>query len=368
MKRLTAVFLVLTLLAFGCPALAETAAEWGIFDSMLCLMGSDAVKNADQVLQRDLYTGTVNGMAFTVTEARYDGHALFLRYSYRIPDVKNAYGVKAEEIYGEFLPEGMKPDSFVEGLTAEGSEQMEARQIGWWYDQFWIDGKGVNLPVGAMQSMSGSSVPGEIIETDYLPLYKAGISMKGPVKISLPIGVRPDLSGYDPETHPEKYDAEGFLVLPEENVVTFELDTKDILSKVRAFRPEQGTELPGFTAKTAEAAYTPLMTYITVETELKPGALEAFIAENGEGPTDVNGELMYRYGPIDVVNPWLDSLKLVDGNGTVLFMEKGGLEEVDEQKAEFIYPYIETLPEALFLAPYDEETGKADMGRAVPVL
>lgn len=226
----------------------------------------------------------------------------------------------------------------------------------------------MNLAVGAMQSFSGSSIPGEIIETDYLPLYKDGISLSGKVRISLPIGTRPEMSGYDPETHPEKYDAEGFLILPEKGVVTFELDTKDILSKVRVFRPEQGTELPGFTAKTAEAACTPLMTYITVETELKPGALEAFIAENGEGETNEDGELMFRYGPMNVVTPWLQSLTLVDGKGTVLFPQKGGLEGNDEKKAEFQFPYIDKLPEALFLAPVDEETGKPDMGRAIPVL
>ena len=364
MKRWTAVLLVLTLMLLCCSAMAEpAAAEWGIFDSEFCLMGSDAIKNADQVLQRDLFTGTVNGMAFTVTEAGYDGRSLFLRYSWRIPEAKNAFGVKAEEIYGEFLPEGMKPGSYTEGLTEEGSRLSEAAQVGWWYDQFWIDGKGVNLIVGATQSISGSNIPGEIIETDYLPLYKDGIFLNGTVRISLPIGPRPDISWDDPKN----FDAEGFMILPEEGVVTFELDTKDILSQVRTFRPEQGTELAGFTAKTGEAAFSPLLTYITAEMALKPGALEAFIAENGEGEINGDGELMFRYGPVDVVSPWLQSLKLADGNGTVLFPEKGGLEEYSDTKAQFIFPYIENLPESLFLAPFDEETGKADMSRAIPV-
>ena len=368
MKRLAAFLLAVSLLLFLSPASAESAAsEWGIMDSLFYRMGPDAAKNADQVLQRNLYTGTVNGMAFTVSEAGYDGQSLLIRCSYLIPDAKNAFGVSAEEIYGEFMPKSVKPGSFVEGLTEEGSELKEAKQIGWWYDQFWIDGKGVNLAVGAMQSLSGSNIPGEIIETDYLPLYKNGISLEGPVRISLPIGARPDLSEYDPEAHPEKFDAEGFLILPENNVVTFELDTKDILSRVRTFRPEKETEQPGFTAKVAKAAFSPLMTYITVETALKPGALEAYIAENGEGATDENGDLMFRYGPYNVVTPWLESLTLVDGNGTALFPEELGLEENDEQKAEFLFPYIENLPEALFLAPYDQDAGKADMAGAVPV-
>ena len=100
---------------------------------------------------------------------------------------------------------------------------------------------------------------------------------------------------------------------------------------------------------------------------LKPGAMEAFIAENGEGETDGNGEILFKYGPIDITTPWLESLQLVDGKGTVLFPEQGGLEEHDEQRAEFVYSGIETLPESLFLAPVDENTGKADLERAIPV-
>ena len=329
MKRLTAVLLVLALLPLCCCAAAEQAeADWKIFENTLCLMDSDAAQNADQVLQRDLYTGTVNGMEFTVTEAGYDGRSLFLRYRYRIPEAKNALGVRAEEIYGAFPPDGLKPDSYETGvLTEEGNELRETRQIGSWWYQFLIDGKETGPSVGAMQAISGSDVPGEIFETYYLPLYKDGVFlMSGPVRINLPAG-----------------DA-----LPENDIATFELDTKDILSQVSTFHPEQGTELAGFTAKVKEAAFSPLLTYITVETEPKAGA-----TENDD--------------PLDVAASLLQSLKLVDGNGTVLFAEKGGMEEYDGKKAHFVFPYIENLPESLFLAPFDEKTGKADMSAAIPV-
>ena len=374
MKRLTAVFLVLSLAllsvmapGFFAAAAEETEAEWGILDNMAFLVSPDAVKNAGRVLQRDLYTGTVCGTEFTVTEAGYDGHALFLRYRYQVPDTKNAFGVRAEEIYGEFLPEGIRAGSFVEGLTEEGSELREAMQIGWWCSQCWINGKPVALDAGASQSFSGTDVPGEIDETDYLPVYKSGVSLEGTVRISLPIDTPPDSSEYDPETHPENFDADGLLILPEKGVVTFELDTKDILSGARISCPEQETELPAFTAKTREAMFSPLLTYITVEIVLKPGALEAFLAEHGEGEINEDGELMFRYGPVNVFDSWLGSLRLVDGNGTLLFPDRGGVQGNDEQSAEFIYPAMENLPESLFLAPYDEEAEKADMDSAVRV-
>ena len=79
-------------------------------------------------------------------------------------------------------------------------------------------------------------MPGEIHETDYLPVYKSGISLEGTVQISLPIDTPPDSSEYDPETHPENFDADGLLIQPEKGVITFELDTKDILSQVRGQR------------------------------------------------------------------------------------------------------------------------------------
>ena len=364
-----AAVMMLACMTGAAGASAEKAAEpeWGILDTYSNLLGSCAAQNADQVLQRDLYTGTVNGMDFTVREAGYDGRTLFLRCGYRIPDMTTAFGVTAEEVYGEFLPAGMRAESFVEGLRDAGNEFLEENGIGWWYDRFWIDGKGVPLAVGAKQSVSGTSLPGEIIETDFLPLGKLGISLSGTVRISLPVGKGPDSTEIDPETHPEMYDADGFLKLPEKGVISFDLDTKDILSQVRTFHPEQETDLDGFTAQAGEAAFTPFLTYITVDLALKPGALEAFIAENGEGETDGNGEILFKYGPIDITTPWLESLRLVDGKGTVLFPEQGGLEEHDEQRAEFVYSGIETLPESLFLAPVDENTGKADLERAIPV-
>jgi len=325
---LLSIMLAFILLVLCCASAEPAEADWRIFENNLCLKDSDAVQNADQVLQRDLYTGTVNGMEFTVTEAGYDGRSLFLRYRYRIPEVKNALGVRAEEIYGQNPPDGLKPDSYETGsLTEEGNELLETRQIGSWWYQFLINGNETGPAVGATQSLSGSDVPGEIFETYYLPLYKNGILLDGVVRISLPVG-----------------DA-----LPENDAATFELDTKDILSQVRTSHPEQGTELTGFTAKVKEAAFSPLLTYITVETELKPGA-----TENND--------------PLDVAAPLLQSLKLVDGNGTVLFAEKGGMEEYEGNKAQFVFPYIENLPESLFLAPIDEKTGEADMSSAIPVI
>ena len=108
--------LVMSLTAVS-AAFAES--EWRIFDTVCDLTGPDAAKNGDLVMQRDLYQGVVDGMEFAVTEAGYDGMALFLRYTYRMPKVEYHFGVTAAEVYGDELPEGVSPDSYVEGLVEE---------------------------------------------------------------------------------------------------------------------------------------------------------------------------------------------------------------------------------------------------------
>lgn len=363
-------FLLLVALVMSLAAVSAAFAEseWQIFDTVSDLTGPDAAKNGDLVMQRNLYHGVVDGMEFTVTEAGYDGLALFLRYTYRIPKVEYALGVTAAEVYGDDLPEGMSPDSYVDGLTEEAEEAMTDWHYSWWYDQFWIDGKGVDIAAGTLQHYSGSNLPGELIVTDYRPLYSEGITLNGKVRISLPLGSRPASVVFARDENPDMFDEKGML-LPDEGVVTFELDTKDIASQVRFFHPEKEVDLPGFSAKVGEAAFSPLMTYISLDLFIKPGAFEAFIAENGESATDENGEMMWEYTPNDVFSSWISALKLVDGNGVLLFSPEKEFEyEYDTEKAVFTFPYIDVLPESLYLAPYDYETEQADMSNAVQVI
>lgn len=124
---------------------------------------------------------------------------------------------------------------------------------------------------------------------------------------------------------------------------------------------------PEVTAKVTEAVFTPLMTYITLDLKVNPDAMAAFIAENGEGYKDENGNILWPYGGMDVFGEWILSLQLVDGNGTVVFPDyQGGQNGYGNDRAEFLYPYMECIPvEQLYLAPV--ESGTVDMSRAVLV-
>lgn len=212
---------------------------------------------------------------------------------------------------------------------------------------------------------TGTPNPGEIVQTEYWRLDNEGVTLSGTVEISLPIGERQPLEEYMWAEHPEKYDADGNLLLPEKGIVTFTLDTDDILSKVRCEYPNIPTESETVTARATEVCYSPLMTYITLELEAAPGVVEAYQAENGKGYYDEDGNLLWEYSGMDVFGDWICSLRLVDGEGTELFPGRYGNNGYSDEWAEFLYPCIGDLPEELYLAPFVD--GRADLTQAVKV-
>ena len=82
------------------------------------------------------------------------------------------------------------------------------------------------------------------------------------------------------------------------------------------------------------------------------------------GYYDEEGNLLWPYGGMDVY-PWVGEMTLVDKEGAVLFPDYYGGEGYGDATAEFIFPYRETWPGELYLAPVVE--GAGDMTRAVRV-
>ena len=129
--------------------------------------------------------------------------------------------------------------------------------------------------------------------------------------------------------------------------------------------PEEEKVLPDVTAKVKEVAFSPLMTYITLDLKVNPDSLAAFIASNGEGPKNDQGEVMWQYGGMDVFQNWVSSLELVDGQGKLVFPGHSGQNGYGNEWAEFLYPYLENIPAELYLAPIND--GVADISQAVRV-
>jgi hypothetical protein len=74
---------------------------------------------------------------------------------------------------------------------------------------------------------------------------------------------------------------------------------------------------------------------------------------------------MWAYGSMDVFAGWVASLELVDGQGKLIFSERYGQNGYSSNTAEFLYPYLENIPDELYLAPVED--GVTDMSQAVRV-
>ena len=129
-------------------------------------------------------------------------------------DVDTPLGLYREEFAG--YPEDQR-----EGILEEDSNLLYEHNVGWWIDQLWIDGQCVDMPGNSGGVTTGTPNPGEIVQTEYWRLDNEGATLSGTVEISLPIGERQPLEEYMWAEHPEKYDADGNLRLPEKGIVTF---------------------------------------------------------------------------------------------------------------------------------------------------
>ena len=326
-------------------AAALAATQWNLFGQLPHLAGESPV-NADSVMQKDLHTETVNNVEISIKEAGYDGRTLLIQRSYRIPDAEEAFG--KEEMLGD-VEEKLYKDY----------------HVGWWIDHIWFNGKCMNMPSGSESMISGSDVPGEIIITEAWRLYEEGVYLDGPTEISMPIGEIQDIDNY--YHHPEKKDADGNLLVPDKGMVTFTFDPGDVQSRVKTFHPEQEAVLPELTAKTVDATFTPLMTYITLDIKVNPETMAAYIEENGAYVLDDDGTPLWERDELDIVDPWAMSLALVDGSGNIMFPDHDGFDSDWATGASFLYPYLEIIPDELWMAPVDEEDGTVDMSRAVLV-
>lgn len=341
----TRTIVIAAVLAVMLCAVALAATQWHVFDRLPFMLGKETPPMADELMQSNLYQDTVNNVEITVREAGYDGRTLLLQYSYRMLDVDKVFSS--------------------EGLSDDDLQLLANHNVGWWIDHIWFNGRAMDMPENSGGMERGTSVPGEIEITEYWRLDNEGFMLNGPVEISLPIGERQDLADYSRKNHPEKYDVNGSLKLPEKGIVTFTYDAKDILAQVHTLHPEEEKVLPDVTAKVKEAAFSPLMTYITLDLKVNPDSLAAFIKENGEGPKNEAGEVMWPYGGMDVFQDWVCSLELVDGQGNLVFPGHAGQNGYGNEWAEFLYPYLENIPAELYLAPIED--GVADMSQAVRV-
>ena len=287
-------------------------------------------------MQRDVYKEIRNNTEISVDEVGYDGRILLLQYSYHFLDVDKPFGISLRDKYGDNIPpeeleeEGGDPDKPVYGWGEEEIyKEITAHHVGRNSDSIWINGQEVNAPELSEEWMQGTKNPGEVICGLVWRVNYNGVVFDSPLEISFPIG------------------GETF---------SFTYDVQDIQSYVKTYHPERETVLPEGTVKVSEAAFTPLMTYITVETKADPDALAKYMEDSD-----------YEELGISMFYSWLCSLQLVDGEGNLIETEGPGLESAGDDEGKFVFSYQENLPDELWLAPVYEEDQPADMTEAVLV-
>ena len=342
------IFALIAVLALGTVAFAAT--QWGVFGSLREMLGTQP-PTADSIMQGNLHSETVNGVEITIKEAGYDGRTLFLQYSYRMPGYDTPMGQ-------------ISPKTGERMLSDDELALLAEYNVGWWVDAFWINGQPMEMAANSGSNDHGSENPGEIVHTEYWRLDNIDVELSGEVEIALPIG-----ECQSAEYRKAIFNKEsGQYTLPDKGVVTFTFDTKDILSRVVTLNPNQETVTPDVTAKVTEAAFTPMMTYITLAMEPNPDSVAAYKAEHGEGFYAEDGTLLWEYSGMNVYGDWIVSLELVDGNGCRIFPEHSyGNNGYSDTWAEFTYPYMDpaALPDQLWLAPMDGDT--ADIDNAIRV-
>lgn len=346
--RVLALALLIVLLV---SAAAMALMNWTVFENIFGGMP----KNADQIMKSDLGTVTVNNVQITIEEAGYDGMSLYLLYSHRMLDVAHPIGEKDETTGKRYL-------------TGEDLQLLSDHNVGWWIDHIWFDGKCMDMPGGSAGNTNGTEVNGEIIESQIWRLSVEDMYLDGKVEISLPIGERQDL-----QTVYATKDADGNVLLPENGMVTFTLDTSLSEGAVTIETPNIATDYLTLTAKVSEVVYTPILTYLTLSFDVKEEAFAAYIEKNGEGYVDENGVMYWAFDESEIVSEWNPyDLALVDQDGNEVFPSMNdqygfiyGINSWGGEGMELLLPYIEEFPDELYLTHVIN--GAADMDKKIRV-
>ncbi len=343
-KRRTMYIVLAAIVLVATVAAAATLLAQNLFDVTM----GEIPQNAASITRYNLAGETVGDAEITVKEAAYDGMSLYILCGVRDMTAAEPLG-EADEISGERY------------LTDDDYDRINALDASLWLDGLWIDGRYVSMPnMSITQDLPGAE-NGEILYYFMLRLDQNDLYLDGKnVEIALPIG-RPQ--AYDTLTYDEET---GELEKPEAGLISFNLDCSGH-DQVTVTHPEYLTVGAKWSAKAGQVVYSPLQLYITLDWEIKPEVLAAYLAENGDGYYE-NGVKYWDYDAVEVCGGEMISMRLVDETGDYVFDGMDGFHGcggVSNTQAWYTFPYAETYPEPMYLAP--EIDGELDMAQAVRI-
>lgn len=346
MANRVAVFVLAAVLLVGAVALAATILRRNVLEMTV----ADSPETANRLIRNNLAKESFEECDIEVKQAAYDGMSLYVVFSIRERN--------ATEPLGEYDPE-----TDARTVSEATFPAMERDGIGWWSDGLWIDGEDVPMPGMSTSVTVGSETPGELLFYHVFRLDQSGIYLNGKsVEIALPIGKRPpsdslviDRSGDTPT-----------MQKPTAGLITFTLDCS-LRDGVTVTHPNLVTALDGLSVKASQVTCSPIQMYVTLDWLVDSDAVSAYIAAHGEGVRDEQGNLIVPYDGGDVAADWVNSLVLVDGEGCPVFSDAAlagayGLEGYNADHAWFTFPYRESYPEQMYLAPMEGETANLSQG------
>ena len=343
-KRRTMTFVLAAILLVATVATAATLLSRNVFDVTL----GNTPQNAEVLTQRDLAKETAGDAEITVKEAAYDGMSLYIMYSIRDLTATEPFGA-VDSTTGERV------------LRQEDYDRIAEMNVGWWLDNLWIDGAKVSMPNMSHSEELPGAENGEVLYYAMYRLDQENLFLTGKdVEITMPIG-----EGQNFETLVRNVEGGGYEK-PEKGLVSFRMDCSS-REQVTTTEPNVLMEGPKWSAKASKVVYSPLQLYVTVEWEIKPEVLEAYIAENGDGYYE-NDVKYWDYDALEVCGSEIMNMKLVDKDGKLIFetMEGfygcGGAGNI---QAWYTFPYAEEYPDTMYLAP--EIDGELDMSQAIQV-
>lgn len=353
-KRTLAAILVaaLMLAAVAVAAVLRT-------DVISAFWGEENV-NADMrgLIQHDLAETTVGNCTVRVEEAAWDGVSLYVLYSITDNTCDRMLGYEDPD-----HPEWPR------SLGEEDYQILRDNNVGWWSDNIWIDGMDTSIPGGTTWYEYGGDKPGEMLFYQLWPLaWPVGgaepVELSGKVTFSLPIGEK---QPHDTLVIDRDQDAPR-IQLPEKGMVSFTLDT-DVLTGVTKAQPGVASTFPdGITASVSEAIFSPVKTYIKLDYQVPQAMMDDYIQANGEGYRNEAGELLWAYGPMEMVGDWAYDLRAVDADGRQLFdypeSDANGLQGLGNEGIWYLLPPMMDVAGPVYLAPVDG-AGQADMSRKI---
>lgn len=344
-KRKILVYAIIAALLISGVALAAALLTGTVFDYTLGV----TPENAQSMIQYDLADELIDDAEVKVTQAAYDGMSLLIAYSIRDLNAAEPLGVYNER-------SGMRE------LREQDYTHITDLGVGWWVDHIWINGQPIDMPAMSSAIDVPTETPGEILYSMLFRLDQEEVYLDGKnVEISMPIGERQSLDTLVRDSQ------NGQIALPENGMVSFTLDCS-IRDQVTTFTPEWETVCERWRARVRSAIFTPIQTYITIDWAVDDNVMAAYIAENGEGYPDGEGGYYWLYDGVDAVGTEIMSLQLVDKNGVpVINATEGfyGSQGTGATVAYFTFPYIETLPDDLYMAPTVD--GAIDMSCAIRI-